>query len=57
MPNTYTPGQMAEAIRNLPLGTDVSDTTAVASDVLAGKDFYLANGTTYYTDHAPVPAS
>ena len=26
-------------------GTDVSDTTAVASDVLAGEDFYLANGT------------
>src|SRR5690554_2993977 len=24
---------------------DVSDTTAVASDVLAGKDFYLASGT------------
>lgn len=27
------------------IGTDVSDTTAVASDVLASEDFYLANGT------------
>jgi hypothetical protein len=27
------------------IGTDVSDTTAVASDVLVSKDFYLANGT------------
>ena len=26
-------------------GTDVSDTTAIASDVLASEDFYLANGT------------
>ena len=27
------------------IGTDVSDTTAIASDVLASEDFYLANGT------------
>lgn len=26
-------------------GTDVSDTTAVATDVLASKDFYIADGT------------
>ena len=26
-------------------GTDISDTTAIATDVLASKDFYLANGT------------
>ena len=33
------------AIGDIPTGTDVSDTTAVAGDVLDGKDFYLANGT------------
>ena len=33
------------AIGDIPTGTDVSDTTAVAADVLSGKDFYLANGT------------
>ena len=27
------------------IGTDVSDTTAIASDVLESEDFYLANGT------------
>ena len=29
------------AIGGIPAGTDVSDTTAVAADVLSGKDFYL----------------
>ena len=32
-------------IASIDIGTDVSDTTAVASDVLASEDFYLANGT------------
>lgn len=32
-------------IDNIYTGVDTSDTTAVAADVLSGKDFYLADGT------------
>ena len=39
------PTEFISAINNIPSGTDVSDTTATAGDVLSGKDFYLANGT------------
>lgn len=44
--NTYTPAEMAEAISEISggSGTDVSDTTAVASDVASGKYFYTAQG-------------
>lgn len=35
----------SSAIDNIETGTDVSDTTAVADDVLSGKNFYLSNGT------------
>ena len=46
--NTYKPGEMASAILNIPSGsgTDVSDTTATASDVKVGKIFHTADGTT-----------
>ena len=45
--DTYKPSEMAPAILSLPTGsgTDVSDTTATAADVLTGKYFYVANGT------------
>ena len=39
-PVSYAMGRAAA-----PGGTDVSDTTATAADVLSGKAFYLANGT------------
>lgn len=39
------PTDFVTAIQGIPTGTDVSDTTATAGDVLSGKDFYLANGT------------
>lgn len=39
------PTEFISAINNIPSGTDVSDTTATAADVLSGKYFYLANGT------------
>lgn len=35
----------SSAIDAITTGTDVSDTTAVADDVLSGKDFYLSDGT------------
>lgn len=35
----------AEVDVDVPAGTDVSDTTATAADVLAGKSFHLADGT------------
>lgn len=39
------PTGFVSAIEAISTGTDVSDTTAVESDVLAGKYFYKANGT------------
>lgn len=45
--DTFKPNEMAPAILTIPSGsgTDVSDTTATAADVLAGKKFYVADGT------------
>lgn len=40
----YKPADMAPAIAEIPTGVDVSDTTATATDVLAGKTFYGADG-------------
>lgn len=42
---SHTMSQFATDIAGISTGTDVSDTTATASDVLSGKAFYLANGT------------
>ena len=39
------PDGFVTAINAISTGTDVSDTTATAADVLAGKYFYTANGT------------
>ena len=41
---TY-PAGFVSAIQAISTGTDVSDTTATASDVLSGKYFYTSNGT------------
>lgn len=45
--DTFKPSEMAPAILTIPSGsgTDVSDTTATAADVLAGKYFHVADGT------------
>lgn len=40
---TY-PAGFVSAIQNISTGTDVSDTTAVAGDVLTGKYFYTSSG-------------
>jgi hypothetical protein len=37
---TYTPAQMATAITAIPTGTDTSDATAAAEDILSGKTAY-----------------
>ena len=42
-PLTYPTG-FVTAIGNIPTGTDVSDTTAIASDVAQGKYFYTSSG-------------
>lgn len=45
--DTFKPSEMASAILDIPSGsgTDVSDTTAIASDVKFGKIFHMADGT------------
>lgn len=45
--DTFKPSEMASAILSIPSGsgTDVSDTTATASDVKSGKIFHTADGT------------
>ena len=45
--STFKPSEMAPAILDIPSGsgTDVSDTTATASDVKVGKIFHIADGT------------
>ncbi|MBQ0142168.1 MAG: hypothetical protein KBT06_05125 [Prevotellaceae bacterium] len=40
----YKPSEMAEAIESISTGTDVSDTSATADDVVLGKIFHLADG-------------
>lgn len=42
---TINAQNFSSEIASISSGTDVSDTTATAGDVLSGKDFYLANGT------------
>lgn len=37
---TYTPAQMVDAIGAIPTGTDTSDATAAAGDILSGKTAY-----------------
>lgn len=39
------PSGFTNAIGNINTGTDISDTTATANDVLTGKYFYTVNGT------------
>lgn len=41
---TLTPAQMAPEINSISIGTDVSDTTAAAANVLTGKYFYTSSG-------------
>lgn len=41
---TLTPAQMAPEINSISVGTDVSDTTAAAANVLTGKYFYTSSG-------------
>ena len=41
--DTYTVAQMGPAIANIPTGTDTSDATATADNILSGKTAY-ANG-------------
>lgn len=42
---SFDPVSYAMGLRAAPGGTDVSDTTATAADVLSAKAFYLADGT------------
>lgn len=41
---SHNMADFAEDIENISAGVDVSDTTATASDVVSGKDFYNADG-------------